>query len=83
VRERHDKLTSQAAAVADRLQHHPHGAQRAAVVYGPAFGIKWAHCLRDLIPGVREVIEIDGAKVFFPEERPDDLVPHLRKFWAR
>jgi pimeloyl-ACP methyl ester carboxylesterase len=48
-----------------------------------AFGLTWAHYLRDMIPGVREVIEIDGAKVFFPEERPDDLVPHLRKFWAR
>jgi pimeloyl-ACP methyl ester carboxylesterase len=49
----------------------------------PGFGIKWAYFLRDLIPGAREVIEVDGAKLFFPEERPDDLVPHLRRFWSR
>jgi pimeloyl-ACP methyl ester carboxylesterase len=47
------------------------------------FGIKWAYQLRDLIPGAREVIEVDGARVFFPEERPGDLVPHLRAFWGR
>jgi pimeloyl-ACP methyl ester carboxylesterase len=48
-----------------------------------AFGVKWAYYLRDMIPGAREVIEVDGAKVFFPEERPDDLVPHLRRHWGR
>jgi pimeloyl-ACP methyl ester carboxylesterase len=48
-----------------------------------AFPVKWAYHLRDLIPGAREVIEIDGAKLFFPEERPEDLVPHLRRFWGR
>jgi pimeloyl-ACP methyl ester carboxylesterase len=47
------------------------------------FGIKWAYHLRDMIPGAKEVIEIDGAKLFFPEERPDDLVPHLRRHWDR
>jgi hypothetical protein len=29
------------------------------------------------------VIEVDGAKLFFPEERPADLVPHVRRFWNR
>jgi pimeloyl-ACP methyl ester carboxylesterase len=48
-----------------------------------AFGVKWAYYLRDLIPGAREVIEVDGAKLFFPEERPGDLVPHLRRHWGR
>jgi len=48
-----------------------------------AFGVKWAYQLRDMIPGAREVIEVDGAKVFFPEERPGDLVPHLRRHWGR
>jgi pimeloyl-ACP methyl ester carboxylesterase len=47
------------------------------------FGIKWAYFLRDLIPGVREVVEVDGAKIFFPEERPGDFVPHLRRHWGR
>src|SRR5262249_12111621 len=38
-----------------------------------AFGVEWAYRLRDMIPGAHEVVEVDGAKVFFPEERPDDL----------
>ena len=49
----------------------------------PPFDISWAYRLRDLIPGVRELIEVDGAKLFFPEERPEDLVPHLRRHWSR
>jgi pimeloyl-ACP methyl ester carboxylesterase len=48
-----------------------------------AFGLKWAYQLRDMIPGARDVIEVDGAKTFFPFERPDDLAEHLRNFWAR
>ena len=47
------------------------------------FGIKWAYQLRELIPGARDVIEVEGAKIFFPEERPGDLVPHLRSHWGR
>ena len=47
------------------------------------FGVKWAYYLRDLIPGAREVVEVDGAKLFFPEERPGDLIPHLRRQWSR
>jgi pimeloyl-ACP methyl ester carboxylesterase len=47
------------------------------------FGIKWAYQLRDMIPGARDVIEVEGAKIFFPEERPNDLVPHLRSHWGR
>ncbi len=56
------------------------------LVWGTAdtnFPVKWAYLLRDMIPGAREVIEIDGAKIFFPEERPEDLVPHLRRHWGR
>lgn len=47
------------------------------------FGIKWAYQLRDMIPGARDVIEVEGAKIFFPEERPGDLVPHLLRHWGR
>jgi pimeloyl-ACP methyl ester carboxylesterase len=47
------------------------------------FGVKWAYYLKDLFPGAREVVEVDGAKIFFPEERPGDLVPHLGQFWGR
>jgi hypothetical protein len=45
--------------------------------------VKWAYYLRDLIPGAGDVIEVDGAKIFFPEERPGDLIPHLRRHWGR
>ena len=56
------------------------------LVWGNAdetFGVEWARELRALIPGARDVIEVDGAKLFFPDERPGDLVPHLRRFWGR
>jgi pimeloyl-ACP methyl ester carboxylesterase len=56
------------------------------LVWGTAdttFAVKWAYHLRDLIPGAVEVVEIDGANMFFPEERPDDLVAHLHRHWSR
>jgi pimeloyl-ACP methyl ester carboxylesterase len=46
------------------------------------FDVSWAHWLRDLIPSTRAVIEVDGAKLFFPDERPADLIPHLHNFWT-
>ena len=49
----------------------------------PPFDITWAYRLRDAMPAVREVVEVDGARLFFPEERPEDLIPHLRRHWAR
>jgi pimeloyl-ACP methyl ester carboxylesterase len=48
-----------------------------------ALGIEWAYRLRDLIPGAREVVEIDGGKLFFPEERPEELAVQLRRHWGR
>lgn len=47
------------------------------------FGLKWAYQLRDIIPGAREVIEVEGAKTLFPEERPGALIPQLRRHWGR
>jgi hypothetical protein len=44
--------------------------------------LRWAYWLRDTIPGVTEVVEIDGARLFFPDERAADLVPHLQRHWA-
>jgi pimeloyl-ACP methyl ester carboxylesterase len=58
----------------------------ALVVWGtgdPFFGIEWAHWLRDTIPGATEVVEIEAARLFFPEERAGELVPHLRRHWVR
>ncbi|HEX6467470.1 MAG TPA: alpha/beta hydrolase [Streptosporangiaceae bacterium] len=55
------------------------------VVWGTGdefFELSWAYWLRDTIPGVTDVVEIDGARLFFPDERPADLVPHLRRHWA-
>lgn len=46
------------------------------------FDRSWAAWLRDTIPGVREVVEIDGGKLFFPDERAGELVDHLRRFWS-
>jgi pimeloyl-ACP methyl ester carboxylesterase len=47
----------------------------------PFFDLSWARWLRDTIPGVSEIVEIEGAKLFFPDERAADLVPHLSRFW--
>jgi pimeloyl-ACP methyl ester carboxylesterase len=54
------------------------------IVWGNAdvfFPLKWAHWLKETIPGVRKVIELEGAKLFFPEERPDELAAPLRELW--
>jgi pimeloyl-ACP methyl ester carboxylesterase len=45
------------------------------------FDKKWAYWLRDTIPGSRKVVEVDDAKLFFPEERPDVLSDALREHW--
>jgi pimeloyl-ACP methyl ester carboxylesterase len=46
-----------------------------------AFDVKWAYWLRDTIPGARKVIQIEGARLFFPEERPGGLADALREHW--
>lgn len=56
------------------------------VVWGtgdPFFEVKWASWLADTIPGVTQVILIEGARLFFPEERPTALAEHLRSHWDR
>jgi len=58
----------------------------ALVVWGTGdifFDVSWARFLHDLLPGARDVIEVPGAKLFFPDERADALVPHLRALWGR
>lgn len=45
------------------------------------FDMKWAYWLRDTIPGAREVIEVDDARLFFPEDRPDALARPMLRFW--
>lgn len=45
------------------------------------FDLRWASWLRDTIAGATEVVEIDGGRLFFPDERADELIPHLRDHW--
>jgi len=45
------------------------------------FEVEWAYRLRDLIPGATEVVELDGAKLFFPDERAGEFAGHLRRHW--
>jgi pimeloyl-ACP methyl ester carboxylesterase len=55
------------------------------VVWGdadPFFPVQWAYWLKGAIPGVRKVVELEGAKLFFPEERPDALAAALAEHWG-
>jgi pimeloyl-ACP methyl ester carboxylesterase len=45
------------------------------------FDRKWAYWLKDTIPGARRVVEVDDARLFFPEDRPDALTGPLLQFW--
>ena len=45
------------------------------------FELFWAQRLQDMIPGVLTVVEIAGAKLFYPDERAGELIPHLRQHW--
>lgn len=47
------------------------------------FPVTWAHWLRDTVPGCDTVIELEGAKLFFPEERPDELAAPMLELWRR
>src|SRR5215469_12235827 len=45
------------------------------------FDKKWAYWLKDTIPGARRVVEIENARLFFPEDRPDPLAAAVLQFW--
>jgi len=45
------------------------------------FDVKWARWLKDTIPGCLRVVELEGAKLFFPEERPQELADAVRAHW--
>jgi pimeloyl-ACP methyl ester carboxylesterase len=49
----------------------------------PTFDLSGAEWLRATIPGARQIVEVAGAKLFFPEDRPDELVAALRHFWQQ
>ena len=46
------------------------------------FPVKWSHWLAETIPGTRKRLELPGARLFFPEERPRELDAALREHWA-
>ncbi|WP_431921215.1 alpha/beta fold hydrolase [Nonomuraea jabiensis] len=55
------------------------------VVWGTGdifFPASWAHWLADTIPGVRRIVELDGAHLLLPEERSSELNAELRAFWT-
>jgi pimeloyl-ACP methyl ester carboxylesterase len=45
------------------------------------FHVNWAHWLRDAIPGFTRLVEVPGAMLFFPEDRPQALIGPLRQHW--
>jgi pimeloyl-ACP methyl ester carboxylesterase len=54
------------------------------LVWGTAdtiFPLHLAEWLRDTVPGCREIVEVEGGKLFWPFERGSELVPHLRRHW--
>lgn len=56
----------------------------ALVVWGDAdvfFDLKWAHWLDETLPDSRLHL-LPGAKLFFAEERADDLCALIRPFWS-
>lgn len=45
------------------------------------FDVRWSHWLADTIPGTRRRVELQGARIFFPEERAEELNRELRAHW--
>ncbi|WP_018147811.1 alpha/beta fold hydrolase [Henriciella marina] len=46
------------------------------------FGLDWAYWLQDALLNARPVIEFDGAKLFFPFERPARVNAEIQSFWT-
>ncbi len=47
------------------------------------FPVKWAHWLAEAIPGAGPPIELEGARLFFPEKRSDQFNGLLRDHWSK
>jgi len=45
------------------------------------FPVRWSEWLARAIPGTRKRVELDGARLFFPEERSARLNDELRAHW--
>jgi pimeloyl-ACP methyl ester carboxylesterase len=46
------------------------------------FDVRWSRWLAETIPGTRRRVELQGARIFFPEERPAEFNRELRAHWA-
>ena len=46
------------------------------------FDKKWAYWLKDTIPGARRVVEVEDARLFFAQDRPDALAGPALDFWG-
>jgi pimeloyl-ACP methyl ester carboxylesterase len=45
------------------------------------FDVRWSRWLAETIPGTRRRVELEGARIFFPEERPTEFNEALREHW--
>src|SRR5262249_14537527 len=45
------------------------------------FDVKWSHWLAANIPGTRRRVELQNARIFFPEERWQEFNQELRAHW--
>jgi pimeloyl-ACP methyl ester carboxylesterase len=46
------------------------------------FDVKWSHWLAGTIPGTRRRVELEGGRIFFPEERWPEFNAELQAHWA-
>lgn len=46
------------------------------------FDVRWSNWLADTIPGTKRRLELQGARIFFPEERPEELNRELLAHWS-
>jgi pimeloyl-ACP methyl ester carboxylesterase len=57
---------------------------RTLIVWGTDdvyFPVKWAYWLAETIPGAGQPVELEGARLFFPEERSEAFNTLLRQHW--
>jgi pimeloyl-ACP methyl ester carboxylesterase/ketosteroid isomerase-like protein len=55
------------------------------IVWGTAdefFDVTWARWLAQTIPGTVRFVALEGAKLFFPTERPEEFNRELRELWT-
>jgi pimeloyl-ACP methyl ester carboxylesterase len=45
------------------------------------FDLKWSHWLEKAIPGTTRRVEFQSARIFFPEERPNEFNKELQAHW--